>query len=47
MDEKQDRPRLLAGRGSADPLAPQIELHALFVCPIFIGPYFSGFGRLC
>jgi len=41
------RPRLLAGRRRADTLAPEIEFHAVFTCPIFMGPYFCGFGRPC
>src|SRR5262249_11783307 len=33
--------------GSANTLAPQIEFHAIFICPIFSGPYFHVFGRPC
>src|SRR4029078_6036544 len=45
MDQKHHRSSLLARRRSANTLAPQIELHAVFICPIFMGPYFCVFGR--
>src|SRR5271169_5153615 len=45
MDEKQDRPRRLAGFGCADPLAEHPQRHIALLGPVFAAPDLAAFRR--